>query len=285
MVKKSVVQLLFGLIALILMACTCNQQHIYYSPVTQNVPMISEKGEFNLEGGYHVAGIDLNESENDYFCNEKNTRGGYFTGAYSPKNSLGLTLNLFYVGLSDSGNGEYGTAEGTGKAIIIEPGAGYYKTLGSFYNWGDSKPLFNKIIFEAYGGLGFCQQKHTYFGDIKANSSQTAFSSYIQPAFGIKLNWLTLALSLKLNGFYFTDVNHTDVSNYTGVYQTYVDNELETLTAINNQPFNCFAEPAITLKIGWKKFKLSLQYCASAQLSGGLRYSSSEQERVTIELA
>ena len=89
----------------------------YYTPNTQNVPLISEKGETNLT----LAG-NGNQVE--------------FQGAYGVGNNIAIQANggIFIPADLDNGNG------GSGK--FVEFGVGYFI------------PVTESLVFETYGLLG-----------------------------------------------------------------------------------------------------------------------------------
>lgn len=103
-------------VAISIMLTGCNPK--FYSPNTQNVPLISEKGETNLT----LAG-NGNQIE--------------FQGAYGLTKSIAIQANggLFMPSDLDNGNG------GSGK--FFEFGGGYFKALQ------------NNFVFETYANIGF----------------------------------------------------------------------------------------------------------------------------------
>lgn len=159
---KNLRRLLFLAIGLGLGFASCSPK--YYAPNTQNVPLISQKGETNLT-------LSGNDSQVE------------FQGAYGVGNNFAIKANggLFIPSDLDNGNG------GSGK--FIEFGGGYYKLLNTH------------LIFETYGILGFgsfenhlpstIEDYPQTTGDISANLVRVG----IQPNIGFKSKYFTLALS------------------------------------------------------------------------------------------
>lgn len=147
----------------------------FYIPNTQNVPLLSEKGETNLT----LSGND-NQVE--------------FQGAYAITENIAVKANggLFIPKDLDNGNG--------GSGNFIEIGGGYFKPFSE--NW----------VFEAYGILGFGSfenhlpsTKNDYpktNGDISAN----LFRVGIQPNFGYKSKYISAAVSSRIVNLSYNNV-------------------------------------------------------------------------------
>ncbi|HZH88951.1 MAG TPA: hypothetical protein VFD78_07195 [Chitinophagaceae bacterium] len=140
---------------------------IYYTPNTQNVPLISQKGETNLT----LSG-NANQIE--------------FQGAYGIAENIAIKANggLFIPSDLDNGDG------GSGK--FIEFGAGYFM------------PIQEGFVFEAYGIVGFGGVENHFpyttedypltKGDISAN----LFRIGVQPNFGYKSKYFSAAFSSRI---------------------------------------------------------------------------------------
>ena len=152
---------------------SCNPK--YYSPNTQNVPLLVSKG----DGGLSVAG---------------NGDRVEFQGSYGVSEQVGLQVNggLFIPKDLDNGNG--------GSGNFVEGGIGYFK------------PMRNGIVFETYGLLGFGSfENHlpsTFItnpnikGDISANLIRIG----IQPSFGYKSKNIEAAISSR-----FASLNYSSI--------------------------------------------------------------------------
>jgi hypothetical protein len=155
---------LFYLVAIVLFA-GCSPK--YYSPNTQNVPLISAKGETNL-----TLGGNANQVE--------------FQGAYGIGKSVAIQANggLFIPADLDNGNG------GSGK--FLELGAGYFK------------PVQKNFVFETYGIFGFGNMENHMPSTVTGNSgakgdiSANLFRVGIQPNFGFKSKYFSAAISSRI---------------------------------------------------------------------------------------
>ena len=149
-----------GILSLTMIACSPK----YYSPNTQNVPLITEKGETNLTLSGNGNQIEIQ-------------------GAYGISQSIALKANggLFIPKDLKNGNG------GSGK--YLEIGGGYYKALS------------NNLVFETYGLIGFGNfENHlpsttSTNPQTKGDISASLFRIGIQPNFGYKSKYFSAALS------------------------------------------------------------------------------------------
>lgn len=141
---------------------SCNPK--FYTPNTQNVPLISQQGETNLT----LSG-NGNQVE--------------FQGAYGISNNIAIKANggLFIPADLDNGNG------GSGK--FLEFGGGYFKSIQE--NW----------VFESYAIVGFGTfENHlpaTTMGNpqTKGDISASILRIGIQPNFGYKSKNFSAAVS------------------------------------------------------------------------------------------
>lgn len=136
----------------------------YYIPNTQNVPLISEKGETNLT----LAGNDHQVS---------------IHGAYGVANGFAITLNGGLAIPKEEDNGNRGSGN------FAELGLGYFKSFGEYW------------VFEAYGigGIGSVENRMPSTiedypntkGEINANMLRLG----VQPNFGFKSTYFSAAVS------------------------------------------------------------------------------------------
>lgn len=141
---------------------SCNPK--YYVPNTQNVPLISDKGQVNL----NVSG-NANQVE--------------FQSAYGIAENIAIQANgaLFIPADNDDGNG------GSGK--LAEVGVGYFKPIKE--NW----------VFELYGivGLGSVENHLpstiSSYPETKGDISANLLRAGIQPNFGYKSKYFSAAVS------------------------------------------------------------------------------------------
>jgi hypothetical protein len=152
---------------------SCNPK--YYSPNTQNVPLLTEKGETNLT----VSG-----NGNQFEFQVANA----LTSNFAVKANGGL----FIPPDLDNGNG------GSGK--FLELGVGYFK------------PLASGLVFETYGIIGFgsmenhlpstIQTSPNTKGDISANVIRFG----VQPNFGYKSKVFSAALSSRIVNLTYSNI-------------------------------------------------------------------------------
>ena len=202
---------------------SCNPK--FYTPNTQNVPLISDKGETNLT----LSG-NGNQVE--------------FQGAYGVTDNIALQVNggLFNPSDLDNGNG--------GSGNFFEFGGGYFK------------PIDNNLVFETYAivGLGSFENhlpstttsNPLTKGDISANILRIG----IQPNFGYKSNHFTAAISTRLVNLSYSDIKGDLI--FENVNQS---------AYLKENSSNLLLEPALTLRGGFEKIKVQMQFGYSLNLS------------------
>lgn len=175
----------FILMALGFVLVSCSPK--FYTPNTQNVPLMSHKGETNLT-------LSGNDSQVE------------FQGAYAITQNIAIQANggLFIPSDLDNGNG------GSGK--FIELGGGYFKPVTE--NW----------IFETYGILGFGSFENHLPNTKSSNPgtegdiSSNIFRVGVQPSFGYKTKHFSAAFSSR-----FVNVSYSNIEGdliYGGEVQT-----------------------------------------------------------------
>lgn len=223
-----------GLVLIILMT-GCNPK--FYSPNTQNVPLISEKGETNLT----LSG-NANQVE--------------FQGAYGVTDAFALQVNggLFIPSDLDNGNG------GSGK--FFEVGGGYYR------------PVADNFVFETYGLVGFGSVENHFpnsdgnsnlGGDVSANILRIG----VQPNFGYKSKYFSAAVSTRLVNLMYNNIDGDLI--FDG------ENQMDYLESNKS---NFLFEPALTLRGGFEKLKLQVQFGYSLNLSN----TDFRQDKSTLTL-
>ncbi|MDD4148788.1 MAG: hypothetical protein PHE33_02050 [Bacteroidales bacterium] len=197
----------------------------FYTPNTQNVPLITEKGETNLT----LSG-NANQVE--------------FQGAYGITKNIAVKANggLFIPSDLDNGDG------GSGK--FIELGGGYFKPITE--NW----------IFEAYGIFGFGSfENHLVSttndhpltnGDITANILRIG----VQPNFGFKSKYFSAAVSSRIVNL-----------SYSKIKGDLIFDDINQQNYLKDNSSNFLIEPALTIRGGFEKIKLQVQYGYSLNLS------------------
>jgi len=148
--KVVVSLLLFWLLA----SCT----HYYYTPNSQNVPLLQEKGESRISASYYGS-----EESTGFVLNS----------------ALSITDNIGLIGNFIKGGAEESTHWGRGN--FSELGIGYFIPTG------------NNIIFECYGGFGLGNVKNHYSNDFESKMNFSRY--YIQPSLGYTSNVFEFAMS------------------------------------------------------------------------------------------
>lgn len=202
---------------------SCNPK--FYTPNTQNVPLISKKGETNLT----LAG---------------NGDRVEFQGAYGVSENIALQANggLFIPSDLDNGNG------GSGK--FLEIGGGYFKEVSK--NW----------IFETYGIAGIGSFENHLPGttddnpQTKGDISANMFRVGIQPNFGYKSKYFSAAVSSRFVNL-----------SYSNIKGDLIFEDKGQSDYLKNNSSNFLIEPAFTVRGGFEKIKLQIQYGYSLNLS------------------
>ena len=178
------------LLAVFLTGCS----PLFYTPNTQNVPLISHKGDNKLT----VAG-NGNQVE--------------VQGAIGLTNAFAIQANggLYIPRNEDNGNG------GSGK--FLEVGGGYFT------------PINENFIFEAYGLVGFGTMENHFptttgdnsasKGDISANVLRVG----IQPNFGYKSKHFEVALSSRIVNLMYSNIDGDLIFNSTNQIDYLKDNK------------------------------------------------------------
>lgn len=214
---------LFIMYTVLFYSCSPN----FYVPNQQHVPGFTSQGQTKLS-----ASLVLNP-DND-------VKGGDVQLAHSITDRTAILFNVNkYYGYNKSsqfhgfpfGSNNYDLG-GSGHAL--EVGYGYFKANDS------------RVITEVYGFASlasFCN--NTHLGDLNGNFKGKFTRLAIQPSITYKTKYFEAALSSR--------INHLHYYKIRGQYELY-DELLE------NTPDNFFFEPAITLRIGFNRVKLQLQY-------------------------
>lgn len=205
--------------------------HFYYLPGNVNVPLFTEKNEFNVSiargGGSISSGTDVQT-------------------AISLTGNFAVMANYMSSNYSFKDPGD----ENVAKLNNFEGAAGYFKPFSRFW------------VFEIFGGLGAGSEHHEYYAfpeyTYRGKADMKFIKSFVQPSLGMTFNAMDIALT---SGF--TRLKFNNINNYIDPNSQYYD-EVESI-AVNRESY--LFEPAITVRTGWKFVKMQFQYLRSFNLT------------------
>lgn len=160
---------------IILLAALTSCSPKFYAPNTQNIPLMSEKGEINLMASGNENQIELQAS--------------YAIGNHT---ALMANAGIFIPADLDNGDG------GSGK--FGEIGAGYFL------------PVNDHFVFETYGLLGYGSFENHFpsttstYPHTKGNISANLFRVGIQPNFGFRSKYFVIAVSARLSNVSYSNI-------------------------------------------------------------------------------
>jgi hypothetical protein len=207
-------------ISLFLAVLLCSCSHYYYVANIQNVPLFKEKNEFRFTGAY--AGGD------ESTCGEAQA-------AYSFTDHMGIMAGFMSAKGGDVSGKNYG------KGNYLEGAIVYYNPAGEFG------------VFEIYGGAGVSSQHHeystSYYSEYYGSSDVSFIKLFVQPSFGLTLNFCDIAFSTRIGSLSYYNINNKIIGN--------VDEYNDLYTVANKNHF--ILEPSVTLRGGWKYIKVQVQ--------------------------
>lgn len=156
--------------------------------------------------------------------------GFEFQGAYALTQHVGVMTNLLSAQ----------SLEINGNNYLFELGSGYYKTIGT------------GGVFNVYGGIGFGSLQ-SYFLNSSSTNALNYQRFFMQPAIGYTSRGFECAFSLRMCGL--------NYAQQQSAINEYYANESSP------SKFSILAEPAFTLRGGWKYLKLQLQLGYSVNLT------------------
>jgi len=204
-----------GIIILLFLTSSC--YHYYYAPNMHNVPLFQQKEELHL---------DLSGSMGNEFTAFE------VQAAFSVADNFALMGNGFML----NRNWDDLIPEDYNRGHLIEGGA------GTFVN------LDHDMVFEAYTGLGFGKIENGY--ENSTTSKLSFYRYFLQPSVGYTSDFMDVAVSLRLSGLRYNDIQ------FTGILE---QDDQDQILYINRNPFSILVEPAVTLRGGWEQTKFQLQ--------------------------
>jgi hypothetical protein len=192
----------------------------YYAPNTQQIPAFHQKGDMAFSA---AIGSDKRAD---------------IQAAYAASDWFAVQLN----GGIFSKTEEEGTGD-SGQGYLLEGGAGYYKPFAD-----------DKLVFETYLQAGFGHMNNNFpstiamypatTGKIDANLLRIG----LQPSLTFTTKYFDAAFSSRFALLQFTDIK----GNLTF-------NDVDQVRYLNDEKGQFVSEPAITLRLGYDKFKVQFQ--------------------------
>ena len=205
--------------------------HFYYLSNNPNVPLFTEKYEFrgslSAGGGSISSGTDVQAAFS--ITDHFAVMADYMSSKY-------------YSNDTDDDN--------LAKGSYFDAAAGYFK------------PFSNHLVFEVYGGFGSCSQHHEYYSwpenIYRGESDLTYVKAFLQPSIGLSFNAFDVAFSSGLSRLNFVEIDYS--VDETSAYH-------EELNFLEQNRKHFLIEPAITVRGGWKSFKMQFQYIVLSNMT------------------
>lgn len=215
------------LFAGLILLCMGGCAPVYYTPTSQNVPLFTQKGESRVI----VMG---NESQAE------------LQAAYAATPHLAFQLNggLFFSPDDDS-------ATGDGHGRFAELGAGYYTPIGD-----------SRFVFETYGLVGIGSVENSFPESVANNPGSNGrlnanlYRFGVQPVIGFKSKYFSAALSSRFVSL-----------NYSGIGGSLMYDGLNQQAYLRDNSSLFLIEPALTVRGGFERLQLQLQFIGSANLT------------------
>ncbi|MBC7903019.1 MAG: hypothetical protein H7Y27_06335 [Gemmatimonadaceae bacterium] len=203
----------------------------YYKPNAVNTPLFTEGGQahLNLAGSFGGESDGTDYSGNTYFFDVQ--------GSVSPIKHLGIIAN-YSTWAYRADNPEPVGGNVDADAHLLEVGVGGYYAAG--------KGKF-KLITDIYGGFGA--------GQLKSDVNMRINRFFLQPGIGIRSPWFDAAFNLRMVHLRYSDFNANGRTNDYLIEHELIDVRGRRIDQRNY----VFAEPAITLRGGYKFAKVQLQ--------------------------
>lgn len=165
-------------------------------------------------------------------------------GAYGIGDATALQLNTFlvfpmYYPVSDGVSGGF-----------IELGGGYYKNLSEYF-------LFDTYLLAGIGNIRNDIPFSSSSGRNKGGQLSANYARYgLQPSISFVTDYFSISGSSR-----FVNLSHYNISG-----KLYHDG-VEQVNYLRQHNSNFLIEPAVTVRLGWKLFKIQVQYLRSINVS------------------
>lgn len=206
--------------ALALSSCS----HTYYLPTSPNVPLFKEKNEVQANGslGYDGTGIGSKQAQ----------------VAYSVTNHFAVTGTYADFHGGDQNRFDYGQAQ-------------YYEMTAGYF-----KPIHNQLVFDVFGGYGYCQQYHQF--SVYETASLDFHKLIVRPTIGYTSNYFDVAFT--------SSINHLSYNN-ASINIIRSKNDLELIQKLDRAKNIFLFEPSMMYRLGWKYVKFQAQWSITVPLN------------------
>lgn len=235
---KPLTNLLFP--CLIFALCSCTRY--YYRPNSVNAPLFTDAGQarLNLAGSFVSAGND----DGGWFDSPDGSTGLFSAqAAVSPIRHLGIIANystlLYRAEMQDQAGSNVNA-----RAHILEGGVGGYYAKGEKF----------KMVVDGYLGYGG--------GSIRSDVDMRMRRYFFQPGIGVSSPWFDAAFNLRISNVRFRDFNSKGRDDDYLRQQYLIDNNG---VRIDSKSYT-FAEPAFTVRTGYKFAKAQFQAAFAQQM-------------------
>lgn len=222
---------LIGALIVLFLLNSCKSAYV---PNAQNVPLFQEKGEIKVS-------VSITNTE---------TGPTDFQAAYALSDHIGIMVNAKKSNKKESADANKINSEHY-KEInqVVEAGIGYFGKTNS------------NLTYEVYGGAGLTKvglhgiSWNSIDNDSRFDADGLKF--FVQPTMGFVRSAFDIGFSTRITGLKF--------NNYTTNY-SYEDLEKDRLNKLD-AAMHLFAEPAITMRAGYKWIKVQIQTGVSIKMT------------------
>lgn len=200
----------------------------YYAPNTQQIPAFHEKGDMAFSA---AIGSD----------NRTDVQAAYAVGDHVAVQLQGG----FFTENKEDDTGD------SGKGYMAEGGVGYFLPFAD-----------DRLVFESYFQTGFGHVSNNFPSTLMAYPNTTGMIDAnllrvgIQPSLTFTTKFVDVALSSRLA-----------LLQYSNIKGSLIFGNEDQVRYLQNEKGQFVAEPAVTLRLGYDKFKVQLQLGLSANLT------------------
>lgn len=234
--KYKPLPLLLAYIIVLVAGSSCTRY--YYRPNAVNAPLFTDGGQvrLNTAGSLGNIGGDYDNDDFRYVFD--------LQGAWSPIPHLGIIANYSSYGFIPE-HPDVNTGNVDGKAHLLELGVGGYYAKGRKF----------KMVVEGYAGYGA--------GRINSDVDMHIHRLFLQPGIGVASPFFDAAFNVRITN---PRYSHFDAKGRTDDYL--IEQELINSSGRRIDESNyIFAEPAFTVRTGYKFLKAQMQVVFAEKMS------------------